>query len=59
MSVWIHGYDLLWITPLRERTDLCSRLGVSEVWLVSDVEVLACYSQSIVDGVRATVSTDS
>lgn len=51
MAVWVHGHDFLWVTPLRERTNLCGRLGVSEVWLVGDIEVLACYGQSIVDGV--------
>ena len=51
MAVWVHGHNLLWVAPLRERTDLRGRLSVSEVWLVCDVEVLAGNGQSIVDGV--------
>jgi hypothetical protein len=51
MTVRVHGHNLLGITPLREGSDLCSRLSVSEVWLMSDVEVLAGDGQSIVDGV--------
>ena len=51
MAIRIHSYNLLLVAPLRERTNLGGRLCIGEVWLVGDVEVLACYSKSIVDGV--------
>jgi hypothetical protein len=49
MTVRIHGHDLLRVAPLRERSNLRSRLSVGKVRLVSDVEVLAGYSQGIVN----------
>lgn len=51
MAIRIHSHNLLLVAPLWERANLGCRLSVGEVWLVGDVEVLACYSKSIVDGV--------
>jgi hypothetical protein len=51
MAIRIHCNNFLWVAPLRERSDLRSRLCVGEVRLVSDVEVFACYSKRIVYGV--------
>lgn len=59
MAVGIHRYDFLWIAPLWEGADLCCRLSVGEVRLVSDVKILACYSQRVIDGVRAAMGTNS
>ena len=49
MTVRVHSHNLLLVTPLWERTDLCGRLSVREVWLVTNIEVFACYGKSIVD----------
>ena len=51
MTVRVHGHNLLLVAPLWKWSNLGSRLSVGEVRLVSDVKVLACYSQCIVDGV--------
>lgn len=51
MAIRIHSHNLPLVAPLRERANLGGRLRVGEVWLVGDVEVLACYGKSIVDGV--------
>lgn len=59
MTQRIHSYDLLPVAPLRERPDRGGRLGVGKVRLVCDIEIATCYSESVVDGVRATVGTDS
>ena len=49
MSVRIHCNDLLLIVPLRERPNVCSGLSVGEVGLVRNVEVLAGYSERVVN----------
>jgi hypothetical protein len=49
MTIRIHSYNLLFVAPLWERSNLRSRFGVGEVWLMGDVEVLACYGKRIVD----------
>lgn len=59
MAVGIHGDDFLLVAPLREGPDLGRGFGVCEVWLVGDVEVLACNSKSIVDGIRTAMGTNS
>lgn len=59
VTVRIHSHDLLLVGPLREGSDLCSGFSVREVRFVGDVEVLACYSKGVVDGVGASMSTDS
>jgi hypothetical protein len=59
MAIRIHSHNLLLVAPLRKRANLGSGLGVGEVWLVGDVEVLACYSKGIIDGVRASVGANS
>jgi hypothetical protein len=58
MTVWVHSNNLLPIVPLRERSNIRSRLGVCEVWLVGNVEVLACHGEGVVDGIRPSVGTD-
>jgi hypothetical protein len=59
MTVWIHGYNLLLVAPLWERANLRSRFGIGEIWLVCNVEVLACYSEGVVYGIGTSMSTDS
>lgn len=49
MAIGVHGHNLLLVTPLWEGADFRSRLGVGEVWLVGDVEVLACYGKGVVN----------
>ena len=58
MAIWIHGNDLLLVVPLRERSNAGSGLGVGEIGLVCDVEVLASDSKRVVDRIRASVSSN-
>ena len=59
MTVRIHGNNLLWISPCWEGTDLGGRLGVGEVGLVGDVEVLARHGKRVINGVGASVRANS
>jgi hypothetical protein len=59
MAVWVHGNNLLRIPPCRKGADLGGGLGVSEVRLVGDVKVLARDGKRVVDGVGASVRSDS
>ena len=59
MSEWIHRNDLFGISPLWERTDIHSRLGIGEVWLVIHVQLLARDCKCIVYGVRTAICPDS
>ena len=58
MTIWIHSHNLLPVAPLRERANLGGWLRVGKVWLVGDVQVLACHGKGIVDGVRASVGAN-
>lgn len=58
MAIGVHGNDLLLVVPLRERSNVGSGLGVGEIRLVCDVEVLASDSKCVVDRIRASVSSD-
>ena len=49
MTVRIHGNDLLLVIPLREGPNVRGGLSVGEVGLVGDIEILAGYSQRIVN----------
>lgn len=49
MTIGVHGHDLLLVAPLWEGTDLRGWLGIGEVWLVGDVEILACHGKSVID----------
>jgi hypothetical protein len=59
MTVRVHGNNLLRIPPCRKGADLGGGLGVGKVGLVSDVEVLARDGKRVVDGVGASVRSDS
>jgi hypothetical protein len=58
MSKRIHGNDFLWIGPCWEWSNVSSRFGVGEVRLVISVELLRADGESVVDAVRAAVSTN-
>lgn len=38
MTPWIHGHNLLWVSPLRERTNGCRRLSVGEIRSNSNIQ---------------------
>ena len=59
MTERIHGDDLLRVTPLREWANVGSRFRVGEVWLMVDVEILAGDGESVIYGVRSSVSANS
>ena len=59
MTQRVHSYNLLLVAPLRKGSYVRCGLGVGEVWFVVHVEVLAGYSECVVDAVRASVGTDS
>jgi len=59
MAIGVHCHNLLPVAPLGEGPNLCSGLSVGEIGLVGDVQVLAGYGKSVVDGVGASVSTNS
>lgn len=56
MSPRVHGHNLLLVSPLWERANGHSWFRVGEVRSVVGLEFLACNCQSVVDGVRASVS---
>ncbi len=58
MSQRIHRDNFPCINPLRERTNVNSRLGIRKIRLVVHVKVLASNGKRVVDGIRATMCTD-
>ena len=51
MAPRIHGYNLLGISPLRERANVDGGLGVGEVRLVVWIQLLTRQSQRVVNRV--------